>query len=73
MVTVPAGLAARVPENVEPSDIDMAAAVTVVPAAALSGRDAAFGVKATLVGTALTWTWMALEAVRPFWVALTPH
>jgi hypothetical protein len=73
MVTVPAGLAARVPAKAEPSDMDTAMAATIAPAAALSGRDAAFGVKVTLAGTALTWTWMALEAVRPFWVALTPH
>jgi hypothetical protein len=66
IVTVPAGLAASVPENVEPSDIDTATAVTVVPAAALSGRDAAFGVKATLVGTALTWTWIEPDTVTPF-------
>jgi hypothetical protein len=50
IVTVPAGLAARVPANAEPSDIDTATAATVVPAAALSGRDAALGVKVTLVG-----------------------
>jgi hypothetical protein len=50
MITVPAGLAARVPANAEPSDIDIETAATVVPAAALSGRDAAVGVKMTLVG-----------------------
>jgi hypothetical protein len=41
IVTVPDGLAARVPVKAEPSDIDTEAAATVVPAAALSGRDAA--------------------------------
>jgi hypothetical protein len=50
IVTVPTGLAARVPANAEPSDIDTATAATVVPAAALSGRDAALGVQVTLVG-----------------------
>jgi hypothetical protein len=50
IVTVPAGLAARVPKNTEPSDVDTATAATVVPAAALSGRDAALGVKVTPVG-----------------------
>jgi hypothetical protein len=50
IVTVPAGLATRVPENAEPLDIDTEAAATVVPAAALSDRDAALGAKVTPVG-----------------------
>ena len=73
IVTVPAGLAPRVPENDEPSDIETATAATVVPAAALSGRDVALGVKVTLVGTALTWTGIAPETVTPFCVVVTPH
>ena len=56
IVTVPVGVAAREPAKAEPSDIDTETAATVVPAAALSGRDAAFGVKLTPVDMALTWT-----------------
>ena len=50
IVTVPAGLAARVPANAEPSDIDTAMAATIVPAAVLSGRDTALGAKVTTAG-----------------------
>ncbi len=73
IVTVPAGLAPRVPENAEPSDIDTATAATVVPAGALFGRDAALGVKVTLVGTGLTWTGIEPETVTPLCVVVTPH
>ncbi|MBV8293490.1 MAG: hypothetical protein JOY55_17060, partial [Mycobacterium sp.] len=44
IVTVPAGLAARVSVKAEPSDINTETAATVLPAAALSGREAAVGV-----------------------------
>ena len=40
IATVPAGLAPKVPENGEPSDIDTEKVATVVPAGELSGRDA---------------------------------
>src|SRR6516162_10258690 len=50
MATVPAGLAARLPANAEPSDIATETAATVLPAAALSGRDAVLGVNETPVG-----------------------
>ena len=50
IATVPDGLAASVPVKAEPSDIDTETAATVVPTAALSGRDAALGVKVTPVG-----------------------
>ena len=50
IATVPDGLAASVPVKAEPSDIDTETAATVVPAAALSGRDTALGVKLTPVG-----------------------
>jgi hypothetical protein len=50
IVTVAAGLAARAPVKVEPPDIDTETMATVVPAAELSGRDAALGVKVTPVG-----------------------
>ena len=66
IVTVPDGLAARVPVKAEPSDIDTEAAATVVPAAALLGRDAALGVNVTAVGMALTWTGIEPETVTPF-------
>jgi len=39
IATVPAGLAPKVPENVEPSDMDTEKVATVVPAGELSGRD----------------------------------
>jgi hypothetical protein len=39
---------------------------TVVPAAALSNRDAVLGVKLTPVGIALTWTWIEPDTVTPF-------
>ena len=39
IATVPAGLAARVPANNEPSDMDTEKVATVVPAGELSGRD----------------------------------
>ena len=39
IATVPAGLAPRVPANVEPSDMDTEKVATVVPAGELSGRD----------------------------------
>jgi hypothetical protein len=39
IATVPAGLAPRVPENREPSDMDTEKVATVVPAGELSGRD----------------------------------
>ena len=52
--------------KVEPSDIDTETAATVVPAAALSGSDAALGAKATPVGMALTWTEIEPETVTPF-------
>ena len=71
--TVPDGLAASVPAKAEPSDIDTETAATVVPAAALPGRDAVLGVKLTPVGIALTWTEIEPETVRPFWVAATLH
>src|SRR5262249_56919774 len=66
VATVPAGLAASVPVKADPSDIDTETAATTVPAAALSGRDAALGVNVTLVGVALTWTEIEPEAVTPF-------
>ena len=56
IATVPDGVAASVPVKAEPSDIDTAMAATTVPAAALSGRDAALGVNVTPLGKALTWT-----------------
>jgi len=49
-VTVPTGLAARLPANAEPSDIATVTVVTMLPAAALSGRDAVLGVNTTPVG-----------------------
>src|SRR5258708_22462078 len=70
IVTVPAGLAARVPVNTDPSDIATETAATGVPAAALSGRDAAVGVKMTPVGVAVALTGTAPEAVTPVCVAL---
>ena len=66
IATVPAGLAARAPAKAEPLDIDTETAATVVPAAALSGRDAGLGVKVTPVGMALTWTEIEPETVTPF-------
>ena len=39
IATVLAGLAPRVPENGEPSDMDTEKVATVVPAGELSGRD----------------------------------
>ena len=48
------------------SDIDTETAATLVPAAALSGRDAALGVKLTPVGMALTWTGIEPETVTLF-------
>jgi ABC-type Fe3+-citrate transport system substrate-binding protein len=52
IATVPTGLAPRVPVNGEPSDVDTEKVATVVPAAELSGRDAAVGVKLMPVGVA---------------------
>jgi hypothetical protein len=81
IVTVPAGLVARVPAKAEPSDIDTAMAATIVPAAVLSGRDTALGVKVTTAGVGagggaggggagglatLTWTGIEPETVTPF-------
>jgi hypothetical protein len=66
IATVPVGLAASVPVKAEPSDIDTETAATVVPAGALSARDAALGVKLTPVGMALTWTAIEPETVTPF-------
>jgi hypothetical protein len=66
IASVPDGLAARVPVKAEPSDIDTETAATTVPAAALSGRDAALGVNVTPVGIALTWTWIEPDTVTPF-------
>jgi acetyl-CoA acetyltransferase len=66
IATVPDGLAASVPVKAEPSDIDTETTATMVPAAALSGRDAALGVKVTPVGIALTWTGIEPETVTPF-------
>ena len=71
IVTVPAGLAARVPAKAEPSDIDTETAATIVPAGELSGREAAVGVNVTPVGvggslTAVTWTGIEPETVTPF-------
>src|SRR5271156_5225370 len=73
IVTVPDGLAVRAPAKAEPSDIDTETAATVLPAAALSGSEAALGVKLTPVGIALTWTWIEPETVTPFCVAATLH
>jgi acetyl-CoA acetyltransferase len=66
IATVPDGLAASVPVKAEPSDIDTETAATVVPAAALSDRDAALGVKLMPVGMALTWTGIEPETVTLF-------
>jgi acetyl-CoA acetyltransferase len=66
IATVPDGLAASVPVKTEPSDIDTETAATVVPAAALSGRDAVLGMKLTPVGMALTWTGIEPGIVTPF-------
>src|SRR5256885_344661 len=73
-VTVPAGLAARVPANTDPSDIATEMAATVVPTAALSGRDAALGVNMTPLGVggglaAITSTGVAAEGVTPVFAA----
>jgi hypothetical protein len=50
IVTVPAGLAASPPANAEPSDIVTVTAATLVPATALSGRDADLGANLMPVG-----------------------
>src|SRR5208282_2209811 len=71
IVTVPAGLAVRVPAKTEPSDIDTETAATVLPVAALSGSEAVLGVNVTPVGIASTWTWIEPETVTPFCVAAT--
>ena len=39
IATVPTGLAPKVPENAEPSDMDTKKVATVVPAGELSGSD----------------------------------
>ena len=45
-----AGLALRVPENAEPSDIDTEKTATLVPETELSGKDAVVEIKVMLVG-----------------------
>jgi hypothetical protein len=50
IATVSAGVAAREPEKLEPSDIDTEKTPTVVPAGELSGRDVVAEVKVTPVG-----------------------
>jgi hypothetical protein len=50
IATVLAGLALRVPEYPDPSDIDTEVAATVVPAAASSARDAVVGLNVIPVG-----------------------
>ena len=50
IATVPAGLAPRVPENGEPSDMDTEKVATVVPAGELSGRDVVVVTKVMPVG-----------------------
>jgi hypothetical protein len=55
-----------VPAKAEPSDINTETAVTTVPAAALSARDGAVGVKVMAVGMALTWTGIEPETITPF-------
>ena len=51
IATVLAGLAPRVPENGEPSEVDTEKVATVVPATALSLRDVVTGLNLMPVGT----------------------
>src|SRR5262249_61584410 len=50
IATISVGLAAKVPENAEPSDIDTENVATVVPDTELSGKEAAAGLNAIPVG-----------------------
>jgi len=50
IATISFGLAAKAPENAEPSDIDTVKVATVVPETELSGSEAAVGTKVMPVG-----------------------